>query len=353
MRIIHSDFKKGLVKLKIETMDDLWYLSHLVDPLDFISGKTLRKIKKSGEEERAQKTVRKPVFLKIQAEKIDFSPYTTVLRIGGKIIDGPDDLPKGSYHSFNVEENTELTIEKEKWLSFQRQKLEEATQKKSLFLICVFDREDAFLALSKHYGHQLLVELHGDVPKKEIRALSKGDFYQDLIKALQEYNQRFQPENIILASPAFYKEDLFKLITDKDLKKKIILAICYSVKENALTEVMRRPEVQNALKKSHLAEETKLIDELLTQIAKNHLAAYGFKEVQKAVEAGAVQKLLVSDSLIQDFRQKDKYNELDQLMKAVDQAKGTIHLISTEHEAGQKLKGLGGLAALLRFKLEW
>ncbi len=57
--------------------------------------------------------------------------------------------------------------------------------------------------------------------------------------------------------------------------------------------------------------------------------------------------------LIQDYRKKDKYEKLDYLMKTVDQTKGSVHIISSEHEAGQKLKGLGGLAAILRFKLEW
>ncbi|MBW2963543.1 mRNA surveillance protein pelota [Candidatus Woesearchaeota archaeon] len=353
MKIIHSDFKKGIAKIKVETLDDLWYLSHLIDPQDLISGKTLRKIKKTGQEERTQKVTRKPVFLKIQVDKIDFSPYNNVLRAGGKIIEGPDDLPKGSHHTFNLEEGTQVTIQKQKWLSYQKQKLQEATQKKFLFLICIFDREDAFIALSKHYGHQILIELHGEVPKKETRALTKDTFYHDLIKALGEYNQRYQPENIILASPAFYKEDLLKLITEEKLKKKIVLATCSSAKESALSEVLKRPELQQALKNSHLAEETKLVEEILTQISKNNLAAYGIREVKKAVEAGAVEKLLVLDALIQEYRAKEKYERLDYLMKTTDQTKGTVHIISSEHEGGQKLKGLGGIAALLRYKLEW
>jgi len=353
MKIIHSDFKKGSVKLRIENLDDLWYLSHLIDPGDFVKGKTLRKIKKTGQEERTQKVTRKPVFLKIQAEKVEFSPYSDILRVGGKIIEGPEDLPRGSHHTFNIEENTEITIEKEKWLSYQKQKLKESTQKKFLFLIVVFDREEALIALSKHYGYQILTKLQGEVPKKEKRALFKGDFYKEIIKIVKEYNQRYQPQNIILASPAFYKEDLQKIITDDKLKKKIILATCSSAKESAINEVLKRPELKQALKQSHLAEETKLVEEILTQISKNNLAAYSFKEVKKAVEAGAVEKILVSDTLIQDYRKKERYDQLDSLMKTVDQARGSVHIISSEHEAGQKLQGLGGIAALLRFKLEW
>jgi hypothetical protein len=39
------DLRKGEVTIKVENLDDLWYLSHIIDEDDFIKGKTLRKIK--------------------------------------------------------------------------------------------------------------------------------------------------------------------------------------------------------------------------------------------------------------------------------------------------------------------
>ena len=40
-------------------------------------------------------------------------------------------------------------------------------------------------------------------------------------------------------------------------------------------------------------------------------------------------------------------------MKIVDKTKGEIEIISSEHEGGKKLDGLGGIAAILRFKLSY
>ena len=40
-------------------------------------------------------------------------------------------------------------------------------------------------------------------------------------------------------------------------------------------------------------------------------------------------------------------------MKIVDSTKGEILIISSENEAGKKLDGLGGIAAILRFKLNY
>jgi protein pelota len=50
-------------------------------------------------------------------------------------------------------------------------------------------------------------------------------------------------------------------------------------------------------------------------------------------------------------REKGEYEEIEKLIDAVESAKGDVHIISSEHEAGSKLSGLGGIAALLRYKI--
>ena len=170
---------------------------------------------------------------------------------------------------------------------------------------------------------------------------------------LKDYEKRYSPESVIIASPAFFKDDLMKKIDDKEFKKKIVLSTCGSVSENAVDEVLKRPELKEALKKSRTREEELLVEELLSEIHKEGLAVYGFSEVQKAIEAGAVIKLLVGDFLIRELRQEEDYEKLDLLMKQVDNLKGEIFIISDDHAGGKNLKGLGGIAALLRYKLEW
>ncbi|HDZ35689.1 MAG TPA: mRNA surveillance protein Pelota, partial [Thermococcus sp.] len=43
MQIIHQDVKEGKIKVKAETLDDLWHLYHIIDPGDVVYAKTLRK----------------------------------------------------------------------------------------------------------------------------------------------------------------------------------------------------------------------------------------------------------------------------------------------------------------------
>ncbi|MCK4434887.1 hypothetical protein KAU92_05300, partial [Candidatus Bathyarchaeota archaeon] len=42
---------------------------------------------------------------------------------------------------------------------------------------------------------------------------------------------------------------------------------------------------------------------------------------------------------------------LEELMNVVEQKGGKIMIVSTEHEAGEKLTALGGIAALLRYSI--
>jgi len=350
MDIIKQDFKKGTVKLKINDADDLWYLSHLVDPGDFVRSKTTRKIK-IGDNENA-KVVKKTVTLTIEAEKVEYVAENNILRINGKITLGPEEYPKGSYQNISLEEGSEFRLEKVHWMKFQKDKLKEASEKKYNYLICLFDREEALFALTKKSGYQILSKANSDLPKKgNPSPAQQSNFYQEIIKALDTYQARYKTENIILASPAFYREDLLKQVKDKDLKAKIVSVVCNSVSDPALDEVMRRPELKEVLKQSKNREEILLVEELLEEIGKNGLYSYGKKEVLGAVEAGAVSRLLLTDKFVQKERTDGDYSQIDEALKLVDNLKGEVHIISSENDAGKKVDGLGGIAGILRYKI--
>jgi len=354
MKLIHSDLKKNIVKVKIENLDDLWYLNQIIEKSDLVKGKTLRKVKIGDESQRRQKKEKKAVFLLIQVEKVEFSKTSNILRVSGIVKEGPEDIPLGSHHTFNIEENSILTIIKQKWLKFQIDKLKEASKATAAkILICVHDREEAHFALMKKYGYQLLTNIKGTVTKKADIKQKETNFYKEILKQLIGYDERYNLSKIIIASPAFWKEELMKEIEDENLKNRIILAICSSVGENAINEVIKRPETENALKQDRIAKEYKYMEELFAEISKANLASYGLKETKNAAIAGAVKTLLITDSFIQKKRMEDKYENIENIMKIVDSTKGDILIISSEHEAGKKLDGLGGIAAILRYKLNY
>ena len=185
----------------------------------------------------------------------------------------------------------------------------------------IFDRDEAIFALTKKSGHQVLVEFKGDVQKKSKKVEVKKDFHQAMIEMLEQYQSRYNPEAIIIASPAFYKDDLFKKL-NSEIKKNVVLAICSSANKRAIDEVLARPEVAKVLKSSRARHELLLMEELLQEIEKENLAVYGWKDVKNAVEAGAVKDFLISDEFIQKRREKNKFTEINEAMKKIDSLNG-------------------------------
>ena len=265
MHLIHQDFKAGTVRLKVTDPEDLWYLQQIIDTGDLITGKTTRKIK-IGTDEQA-KTVKKTYILTIESEKVEIDENYTSLRINGKVKAGPEEVPQNSYHTIALELHDECTLQKKNWLAFQKQKLKEAAEKKYGFLLCLFDREEMLMALTKPQGYEILVRLQGEVAKKRLPTTITKDFYQEIIKLLEDYALRYTPERIILASPAFYKEDLFQKIVSS-IKSKIVLATCSDISERSLDEVLRQPELAKVLQQSRMREDQLIVEELLAEINK-------------------------------------------------------------------------------------
>ncbi len=352
MKLMKND--KAEKTLKVENMDDLWYLSNIVDIGDLVKGKTVRKIKIGESSDRNVKIIKKTVFIEIRVEKIEFSKTSNTLRVLGVITQAGQDIQKGEHHSFKLGENSIITIKKERWLKFQLDKLKDACSDKiASMVIVVHDREEAYFALMKKYGYEILGHIEGDVQKKDEEKRVTKNFYSEIITKVSDYVGKYDVKTIILASPAFWKDELMKSLKDDDLKKKIIFATCSTVGKTAINEVLKRDEVKKALHEDRITKEVNIIEELLSEIKKNELAVYGIKDVKNAVDAGAVKDLLVCDSLIQTKRDDGSFFELDSIMKNADSVKANIMIISSDHDGGKKLNGLGGIAGILRYKLNY
>ena len=350
MNITHKDIKKGEVKVVIESKDDLWYLNTIIEPGDIVSGKTLRKIKLGEGSDQNTKVIKKAVFIAISVEKSEYLPES--LKLNGKVTDGPEDVPRGSYHSFTLEEGTKIMITKQKWLKYQLDKLDEAVNSvESNILMVVFDREEAHFAKMTRNGYEYLMALKGDVAKKADADIKSSNFYSQILAKIKDYSDRMEGGKVIVASPSFWKDEFMKELKDDALKKKIILAGVSAVDKTSFNELIKRDEVAVALKQERAADEIKSVEALMVEISRGELAAYGIEEVRKAVDAGAVTALILTDKCILDAREAESYDEIEAILKNVESMGGKIHIISSEHEGGQKLDGIGGIGAILRYRI--
>ena len=106
MKIVATDLRKGIVKVRIETVDDLWVLKNVIKVGDVVVGRTLRDVKIEGEGKR-----RLPMILAIKVKNMYFQPFSSRLRVHGIIIEGPDGYGlKGSHHTLNIDVGSEIGI---------------------------------------------------------------------------------------------------------------------------------------------------------------------------------------------------------------------------------------------------
>jgi protein pelota len=100
-----------------------------------------------------------------------------------------------------------------------------------------------------------------------------------------------------------------------------------------------------------ISREAKLIERLMVEISTDGKATYGYEQTKKAIEFGAVEILMIADETLRNFREKGS-GGIENLMKEVEHSRGRVVIFSTEFEPGQRLEKLGGIAGLLRFRVE-
>jgi len=347
MKIIHSDIKNGKIKVRVENADDVFALNRVIGQGDFVSGFCERKVKVSKGENA--KSVKKGYFLKILVEKTEL--YGKELRVNGRTVEEKEDIPKGSYQAIEVLPGADITIEKEKWSIYHVRKIKEsAFESKQKILIVIFDRESVIFAMTRKSGFDVLLELEGDVQKKGYETKKEDVFFQQIINKIKEYAERHKITNVVLASPAFWKEDLLKLVKDKNLREKIITAGCSSVTENAIYEVLKSDAIKNILEQERAAKEIALVDEVVKEISKNGAVAYGLDDVASSIESGNIKILLVTDKFFNEKQGSGEADYVEDLINRAEKLGAETHIINSEHDGGRRLDGLGGIAALLRYK---
>lgn len=192
-------------------------------------------------------------------------------------------------------------------------------------------------------------------------------FFQTTLDTLLRQIDLAESKPILLASPGFTAAAFQKFIMETATRtgNKALLAqranfvVVHSSSGHlhSLNEVLQSPEVTARLKDTKYARETRLMDDFMTLLRKDDGRAwYGPKEVEQAVEKGAVGRgggiLLISNALFraQDVGVRRRWVRL--VDKVRDVEGGEVRVLSSEHESGKRLEGLGGIAAILTFPLD-
>jgi len=336
-----------------ETVDDLWHLSYVLEPGDLVSGDTTRRIQRADDQMRDTGGEREHMHVTISVDDVEFARFANRLRVGGEIVGCSREDQLGHHHTLNVEERTEIEIEKH-FKPDQLDRIEEAeaaTENPDVAVVTVEEGE-AYVHTVAQYGTEEYASFTKPTGKGEY-ARPRDELFDDLGSALSHLDV----EAIVLAGPGFTKNDAREFLEAEypDAAERIVTTVdTSSAGDRGVHEVLKRGAVDDVQQQTRIAEEARLIDELTERIGEGAKAAYGIEEVKKAAEFGAVEEVLVLDERLRDERQGrgDWEIDVDRVLETVEQKGGEITVFSAEFDPGQQLRNLGGIAALLRYRLE-
>ena len=290
---------------------------------------------------------------------------------------------------------------------FHTEHLQELLKEKEAYGILLIDSSEATIAILEGRRLEIVSELTSGVPGKTRAGGQSARRYERLREMrLQDYFRRvgehanevfLQKENlkgIIIGGPGPTKHDFAKGdYLNYQLKEKILDVVDTAyVDEQGVKEVVEKaPEI---MKKVRYIEERRIMQQFLYEIGHDTgMATYGEEAVRKALEAGVVKTLLLSEgldiarvkvkcsacgyeeehtvrgSMLMSFEQgligkpcprckapslsvADKQELIENFAQLAEYANAEVEIISTETEEGHMLKNaFGGIAAILRFKM--
>lgn len=365
-----EDLGEDSVQLLPTDPEDMWHSNNLIAPEDVIRAHAIRKIAKESTT-GSSATERVHTDLTIAVTSTFFDPAASSLHVSGRVASDNAFVSRGQYHTLDLELNRPFTLwKKHGWDSVAVQTLREAlnTDRDGAIAAVVMEEGMANICLITEYQTLVKSRVHSGLSRKA--KASKDDkalrrFFEKTLATLQRAIDFSQPRPLLIASPGYVANDFRQYALNEGArladKKLLALArnalIIHASSGNvySLNEILKSKEVLSLMKERKSAAETKYLDELFERLRKEDGRAwYGIRPVDRSVTEGAVGRgggvLLINNDLFrsQDIATRKRY------VAMVDKVKedgGEARVLSSDHESGQRLAALGGIAAILTYPI--
>lgn len=283
--------------------------------------------------------------------------------------------------------------------SFFTEPLESMLEDKTSYGLITIDRREATIGIVTGSRTTVLKHFDSLVPSKHHQGgqsaarferlieLAAHEFYKKVANYCTEvFLDRPELKGIIIGGPGATKEFFVKEEYLHHELRKIVVSPLFdtgNTDESGIRELVEK--AKDTMEGIKLTEEKKHVQRLLDEIRQpdGGLSAYGYEEVRKAAELGAVETLLVSEKLdkryvtvecqaghvnnlvVDDAEEKQTCPEcgqdaevtedkdlVDELFELTEQFASDLQIISDESEEGDILiRAFGGIAAILRYRL--
>ena len=162
------------------------------------------------------------------------------------------------------------------------------------------------------------------------------------------------PGPVLVVGPGFTKDHFLK-----ELKSEVKHLGSRSVAVKAVGsggvagvhEAVRVGAVSKIRRDSRALQEVELVNEALRRLGSSSGdVSYGFHQVEADTRQGAVDTLIVVDQVVREAEDEER-SRLEDTMRTAEERGGKVRLVSSEQEAGKMVQSLGGIVALLRYRL--
>jgi len=357
LKVLRRDLRHGIIEVLVQTLDDLWHLYNIIERDDLVHARTSREVKMEGVGRPSSR--RMSVSLTLKVEKAYFDRTITRLRVLGVVTEAPEDLHiQGSYHTLNLEPGHQAVIVKSRWHSHQLERLQRAVTRQEPIVLVAIDHDEACVAVLRSYGLEVKAQIRSRLPGKrepEKRENALGKYYGEVLSLVASVSKDLKGK-IVLVGPGFAKERFAAFVRSKSPVVAAKIAGVKSVSsagEAGAYEAIRCGALEKVLRDSRTLEEVSAVEEVLKRLGSSKGdVSYGLGQVSQDASEGAIGQILILDQTIREA-EEERRRVIDETIRDVESKGGKVLIVSSEHEGGEKLNSLGGIAALLRYPKHW
>ncbi|KAJ2661084.1 Translation factor pelota [Coemansia sp. RSA 1200] len=370
MKLIYKRIEKdssGSVRLVPEHPEDMWHVYNLIQKSDQLEASTIRGVK-SESSTGSVSTDRVRIKLTISIEDMFFDVQAGALRINGRNIAENKFVGVGQYHTLDLEMNQAFTLIKPEWDFISLQRIDNACDITRQADVAAVTMQEglAVICLVTQYMTVVRQRIEVPIPRKRRGSTTNYEkaverFYEQIYRSIKQHVDFDIIKVVILGSPGFLRDQFFDYMLAQAVKSddkvimgnkaKFLRVHTSSGHKGALEEVMRDPQIKARLVDTKSAQDAKALDSFYQMLNNDpDRAFYGYSDVRKAADNGAIGTLMVTDELFRaaDIPTRRKYISLVEDSKA---ANADVLVFSSLHVSGEQLSQLTGVAAILNFPL--
>jgi peptide chain release factor subunit 1 len=275
--------------------------------------------------------------------------------------------------------------------------LAEMVREKEIYGYIVLDQQDATIGVLRGKRLELVKNMDSIVPGKTKAGGWSANRYariregllNDFLKKIGEISsQKFLElkdlKGVIIGGPGPMKEQFAEgEFLHYEIKNKVLGLVSTSYTgEHGLREAVERSE--DLISEAAVMHEKRVLDRFFTELQKDSgLAAYGFREVIEALEAGNLELLIISEGFdfmkvtmkcpaccfeatkVLNKAQLDhqhcpecnqrlgvikEHDLMEELIEKAGQMGTRVEVVSVDTQRGEQLQALGGIGGILRYR---